>query len=314
MTEFGFIEHLRNLCKSLPDGGFEGIGDDCAIYPIGDGDSLVITTDALNEGIHFLRHATSAAEIGAKSLAVNISDVAAMGAKPIASLLAIGIPADLPKGWIEDFTQGYIEASKRYGVALIGGDTTASVSGITITVTAIGRAKSCNIKRRSAAKVGDTILVASPLGGSAVGLHDILSGQLSTAAADTHRNPKPQIVEGQWFGEQPCVHAMMDLSDGLASDLRHILEESKVGAEVEVNSIPLYEGATIEQAVSGGEDYKLLLTADSNAIDLLSQQFLDRFGCKLYPIGSIVANGEHKIKWLKEGVEITPEWRGFEHF
>ena len=107
---------------------------------------------------------------------------------------------------------------------------------------------------------------------------------------------------------------MMDHSDGLASDLRHILEESKDGAEVEVNSIPLYEGATIEQAVSGGEDYKLLLTADSNAIDLLSQQFLDRFGCKLYPIGSIVANGEHKIKWLKEGVEITPEWRGFEHF
>lgn len=314
MTEFGFIEHLRNLTKTLPDGGFEGIGDDCAIYPVGDGDSIVITTDALNEGVHFLRHAASAAEIGAKSLAVNISDVASMGATPIASLLSIGIPANLPKGWIEAFTNGYIEASRRYGVALIGGDTTSSLDGITIAVTAIGRTKSCNIKRRSAAKVGDTILVAGSLGGSAVGLHDILSNHIDTIAANIHRNPTPQVAEGEWLGKQHTVHAMMDLSDGLASDLRHILEESKVGAEIEVEHIPLYEGATIEQAVSGGEDYKLLFTAESNAIDNLAQQFLDRFGYKLYPIGSIVANGEYKIKWLKEGVEIATQWRGFEHF
>ena len=140
MTEFGFIDSIRRLFAELPDNGFEGIGDDCAVLPLGDGTSLLFTADLLTEGVHFLRAATSARELGRKSLAVNLSDIAAMGARPVATLLSLALPADAEDAWTAEFTEGYRELSARYGAALVGGDTTRSAGGITINVTAIGRA------------------------------------------------------------------------------------------------------------------------------------------------------------------------------
>ena len=137
MTEFGFIDSIKRLFATLPDNGFEGIGDDCAILPIGSGESLVFTADLLAEGVHFLRDATSARELGRKSLAVNLSDVAAMGARPVATLLSIALPADAADTWAEAFMLGYRELSEQFGAALVGGDTTRSLSGVTINVTAI---------------------------------------------------------------------------------------------------------------------------------------------------------------------------------
>ena len=163
MTEFGFIEQIRTRFASLPDNGFEGIGDDCAILPLGDGESLVFTADLLTEGVHFLRAATTARELGRKSLAVNLSDVASMGARPVATLLSIALPADAADAWAAEFIEGYRELSAASGTALVGGDTTRSVSGITINVTAIGRAPSANLKRRSDARPGDVIFAADQL-------------------------------------------------------------------------------------------------------------------------------------------------------
>lgn len=312
MTEFEFIDHIAKLFAPISTHGFEGIGDDCAVLPIGEEESLVFTADLLAENIHFLRHAASAYEIGRKSLAVNLSDVAAMGVSPIATLLSIALPNDLPKSWAKEFMEGYHALSEEFSVALIGGDTTRSDSGITINVTAIGRGPSANIKRRSDARSGDVIFVAGKLGASGRGLQDLLAGEYGTPQAITHNNPQPQVTEGIWLGAHREVHAMMDLSDGLASDLRHILQRSKVGAEIDTQLIPIAESSELRTALCGGEDYKLLFTVDPFATESLIKDFHAHFGTPIYPIGRITESG--KLQWLDNGNPIEADWQGFMHF
>ncbi len=319
MTEFGFIEQIKALCASLPNNNFEGIGDDCAVLPIGNGDALLFTQDMLIERVHFLRDASSPYELGQKSLAVNISDIAAMGARPIASLLSLSIPKELTGEWIEQFMVGYRDISQRYGVALIGGDTTASKGDFTINITAIGQSKLEYIKRRSDAKVGDIIAVTGELGGSGMGLRDILNGQFDTPSAQLHKGPTPRIEQGIWLGYSQSVHAMMDISDGVASDLRHILKASGTGAQIELSSIPISHFGTtppsqedLEFALSAGEDYELLLTIEADNFDKLSQEYLERFNTPLYPIGKIIAGNE--IVWLRNDTPQTDDFKGFTHY
>lgn len=312
MTEFGFIDHIRKLFAALPSNGFEGIGDDCAVLAVGGGESLVFTSDLLTEEVHFLRRATSARELGRKSLAVNLSDVAAMGARPVATLLSLALPADAANGWAEEFIAGYRELSEQFGTALVGGDTTRSAAGITINVTAIGRAADAHLKRRSAARAGDIVLVGSELGASGAGLRDIVAGRYDTPQAAAHRNPTPQVAEGIWLGARDEVHAMMDLSDGLASDIRHILESSSVGAEIDTERIPVAPGADLRTAACAGEDYKLLLTAAPDAAPHLMADFLARFGTPLYPIGRITA--AQGLVWLRNNTPQPLDWQGYTHY
>lgn len=312
MTEFGFIDKICARFAELPLNGFEGIGDDCAVLPVADGDALLFTADLLNEGVHFLRRATSARELGGKALAVNLSDIAAMGGRPVATLLSLALPPDASETWAEEFMEGYRALSERYGVALVGGDTTRSGQGITINVTAIGRAPLSCIKRRSAARPGDVLFTTGALGASGAGLRDLLAGQLDTPAAVEHRNPRPQVEEGLWLGTRREVHAMMDLSDGLASDLRHILDRSGVGAEVLLERIPVAEGSDLQTAACGGEDYKLLLTADAEGAGRLADEFLKRFGSPLHPLGRITDTRE--LVWLQNGNPVPLDWHGFTHY
>lgn len=311
MGEFELIEAICRLSSHLPTNGFEGIGDDCAVLPIGGGEALVFTTDALNEGVHFLRHATSPRDLGHKTLAVNLSDVASMGVRPVAVMLTIGLPDDLPEGWATEFVEGLLTLATRYDVALIGGDTTRSQGGITLSITAIGRGPITHLKRRRAARVGDTILVSAPLGGSAVGLSDILRGDLSTSMAVLHRLPEPEIEAGAWLGSREEVHAMMDISDGVASDIGHILTESGVGAAIELGAIPCDERATLREALCGGEDYRLLLTADTAHLQPLMDDFEAKFSRPLYPIGRITEQG---LVWLENEKPSSFDGRGYTHF
>ena len=314
--EFDFIGDIREMFAKLPKNGFEGIGDDCAVLPMGD-EALVFTSDMLNEGIHFLTDKSSAFQIGYKSLMVNISDVAAMGAKPVATLLSLALPEELFGEWSKEFMRGYHKASKKYGVKLVGGDTTKSESGVCISVTAIGRAPLANIKRRSAAKVGDVVMVTGKLGASAAGLRDVLAGELKTRNAKTHLMPEAHVLEGEWLGTQECVHAMCDVSDGVASDLQHILDESKKSAIV--SELPIVKGATWDDAFGGGEDYKLLFTVERRKADELSQQFESKFGRPLYKIGRIV---KPNYDVYEIGVEqedgtvmcCSAGWGGYHHF
>lgn len=317
MTEFGFIDRIRTLFAALPDNGFEGIGDDCAVLPVGrnaDGEEevLLFTADLLTEGVHFLRHATPARELGRKALAVNLSDIAAMGGRPVATLLSIALPRDAAGTWAEEFMEGYRELSERYATALVGGDTTRSESGITVNVTAIGRAPAAHVKRRSDARPDDVIFAGGELGVSGAGLRDILAGRLDTPLAAAHRNPEPQVAEGLWLGARSEVHAMMDLSDGLASDLGHILERSAVGAEVDLERIPVAAGSDLRTAACGGEDYKLLFTAAPDAAEELAAAFRARFGRPVHPIGRITAGRE--LVWIRGGRPEPLNWHGFTHY
>ena len=318
MGEFDFIDNIRRSFEGIGNDAITGIGDDCAVIPVSATESLVVTTDMLVEGVHFLRHATSARELGGKSLAVSLSDIAAMGAHPIASFLSIALPGECRCGgnahggeWADEFMQGYREVSAHYNVNLAGGDTTGSAAGVAINVTIIGRAPNNNLKFRNGARPGDIVAVCGPLGESAAGLRDILDGHLDTPFARIHRNPTPQVEEGEWLGGRPQVHSMIDLSDGLASDLLHILRASGVGAQIDLEKIQT--PVPIEFAVTGGEDYKLLFTVSKEGWDALRDDYLKRFGTYLHPIGTIIS-GAPGIIWMENCAPVIKNWRGFTHF
>ena len=314
--EFDFIGDIRDMFAKVPKNGFEGIGDDCAVLPMGD-EALLFTSDMLNEGVHFLTDKSTAYQIGYKSLMVNISDVAAMGARPVATLLSLALPEERFGEWSKSFVEGYYEASKKYGVKLVGGDTTKSESGVCISVTAIGRASKANIKRRSKAKTGDVVMVTGELGASAAGLRDVLAGKLRTRNAKIHLMPEAQVLEGEWLGKQEAVHAMCDVSDGIASDLQHILDESKKSAII--SALPVAKGAKWNDAFGGGEDYKLLLTVDKSQADDLAKRFERKFGTPLYNIGRIIKPNcdvyNIGIERKDGGVIFSSAgWGGFHHF
>lgn len=317
--EFDFIESISEMFRTMPNNGFEGIGDDCAVLPIGDDEALVFTSDMLNEGIHFLTDKSTPFQIGYKSLMVNISDVAAMGAKPVATLLSLALPKDKFGEWSAEFIRGYKKASKKYGVKLVGGDTVGSKSGVCISITAIGRAPMTNIKRRSAAKTGDVVMVSGKLGASAAGLRDVLTGKLSTRNAKIHLMPEARVEEGIWLGAQPEVHAMCDISDGIASDLQHIIDKSKRGAVISEQDIPIACGASFQDAICGGEDYQLLFTVDKRRAEELAQRFEEQFGKPLYRIGEIVRPNYdcYDIGIESDNGEViycSAGWGGFNHF
>ena len=308
-SEFGFIGDIATMFGALPHHGFEPIGDDCTVLPMGD-DALVMTTDMLVEDVHFLREASTPEEVGIKSLMVNISDVAAMGAIPVATLLSIALPASAQGEWAERFMRGYHEVSAKEGVALVGGDTTAAKDKISINVVAIGRAPMANIKRRSQAQVGDVICVTGKLGISSKGLVDIMFGDINTTAAKAHRIAQARTAEGAWLGTRSEVHAMMDISDGIASDIKHIMELSSVGAEIDIEKIPTdYD---IRFATTGGEDYELLLTVDSAAFDTIAEELFKATGTTLTKIGTITEGDS--LTWLDNGTPTELELKGFTHF
>ena len=265
---------------SVPDPSWVGIGDDCAVIPLSPetggapASDLLVSTDMLVEGTHFLMEDISPRQLGWKSAAVNISDIAAMGGKPIATFLSLALPKTLPEQWMQEFMEGYNGISEKYGAALLGGDTTCSPDRICINVTVLGTCPRGKAKLRSAARPGDLVCVTGTLGDSAAGLRLILGGQKGAAPRlmDRHYTPTPRVEEGLALSCLPGVHAMMDISDGVGSDLRHILDESGVGARIDTGKLPISKELQAlcsekgwdpkELALSGGEDYELLFTMD----------------------------------------------------
>ena len=277
--EFELIEWIRKQF-SVPD-GMLGIGDDCAVIPQKEGEETLVTTDMLVEGVHFLLEDIDAYSLGWKSAAVNLSDIAGMGGRPVGTFLSIALPKGFRDDVIEGFLKGYKDISDRFSCPLLGGDTTASPDKLCINVTVLGTCPAGRSRKRSAAKPGDLVCVTGPLGDSGAGLKLVLEGVGKSPAGteltgdekvlrERHYRPVPRILEGMELAQTPGVDAMMDISDGLGSDLRHILDESGTGARVDVRSLPLSAELRavcarrgwdpVGLAAGGGEDYELLFT------------------------------------------------------
>lgn len=323
LGEFGLIEEIKKRFSTFNSDTTQGIGDDCAIIPKNDEISYVITTDMLVEGKHFILDNISSFELGHKSLAVNISDVASMGATPYCSFLSFALSNEVDEQWCRGFIDGYYSLSHQYNIPLLGGDTTSANDGaLTISVTAIGEVKNSNIKLRSMAKVGDIIAVTSNLGDSALALKLMLGGEeCPDDLRNFHNKPNPHIKQGEWLGAQSAVNAMMDISDGVASDITHICKLSECGAKINTSVIPHSERLKeicenrqlniLDFSLAGGEDYSLLLTVSPSKFEGLKQEFDNLFKENITAIGEITESG---ISYINSSGKVVEQKLGFRHF
>lgn len=303
--EFGLIASIRDRARTSSSRVTLGIGDDCAGLALTPGAEVLVTTDMLMEGRHFRLGEASPTEVGYKALAVNLSDIAAMAGIPVAAFVAIALPRSTAVEVARGLLDGMMPLLERFGVALAGGDTNAWDGPLVVSVTLIGEATPRGAVRRSGARPGDTVLVTGPLGGS-------LSGR--------HLRPMPRIAEALALAEAASIHAMLDLSDGLAGDLAHILAESGVGATLDAASIPIHPDALamartsgrspIDHALGDGEDFELCLTLDpSDAARLLPAP---PPGVALFRVGTI--DGESGLRLRGPDGSISPLIaRAFDH-
>jgi thiamine-monophosphate kinase len=326
--EDDLVRLIRMLVRRRAPGLLAGVGDDCAVLETRAGASLLATTDLLVEDVHFRRRWAEPADIGAKALAVNISDIAAMGGTPRWALVGLGCPESTGSDEIEAFYEGALGVADAYGVVIVGGDTSSSPAGWLVSITLLGDAVSPVL--RSTARAGDLIAVTGTLGQAAAGLavleretapHGIDASPLGDVTA-AHLRPRPRVDEGRWLEAAGGVTAMMDLSDGLATDLARLIAESGVGARVDVEHLPIARATRIvaealdvdpvDWATGGGEDYELLVVCEPMALSRLRAGLADATGTTLSAVGEITAGSG--VRWLDgrgRSVAVAP---GFEHF
>jgi thiamine-monophosphate kinase len=309
MNEF---ELIARLTKSLPTNEtvVAGAGDDCAVLDFGlPGKLFLFKTDAVVEGIHFTEE-TTPEKIGRKALARCLSDVAAMAGVPAAALVTIGLPKKFDAEFVVKIYSGLTTLAKKYDVAIVGGETTTNPGGIFISIAALGTIGRGKQVLRAGAKAGDAIFVTGELGGSLLG---------------RHLDFEPRLAEAQWLVENFSIHAMADVSDGLAGDLRHILSASGTGAELLKTALPVSRAARL-QARSGssakpawaavladGEDFELLFTvASADAVKLLDAWKKKFPKLKLSCIGKIVAGEGIRLRDLHGSHKLNAH--GYTHF
>ncbi len=300
MSENSILVRLRRRAAAPP--GSElilGIGDDCALFRPRRRDlDLVFTTDMLIEDVHFLRQTHSAADIGWKTLARGLSDIAAMGAEPRFCLVSLAVARDLDEKWIDNFFGGLLSLARRYKTPLAGGDL-ARAAKVSCDIVVCGAVPKGGALLRSGARPGDHIYVSGVLGGSALGL-----ATRSGRALRRHLRPEPRLSLGRFLREKLCATAAMDLSDGLSIDLQRLCAASGVSAEIDA-PLPAFPGATLEQALHGGEDYELLFTLPPDRIAPA------RFrGLPLTRIGVIRAGRKGRVTFF--GSPLAPG--GWDHF
>jgi len=323
ISEFELIRRIRGLMANFQKEVLVGIGDDAAVIKARENEFYLFTTDTLVEDVHFKWEFISPWQLGWKALAVNVSDIAAMGGYPTFALVTLGFPPETSSSRIEDIYKGLQELSSGLKVEIIGGDVVRSPVFF-ITLSLLGEVEVGKAILRSGATPGDTIYLTGDVGAAAAGL--ILLTEKEVALRPSVREflkkrwllPFPRVKEGRQIALQGLATAMIDISDGLVSDLYHILEESKVGAEIWAEKLPIasetkealswLNKSSLEVALQGGEDYELLFTAPSIK-DV--EKILD---FPVTPIGKIL--GEEPKLWLvdKEGRKRKLEPKGWDHF
>lgn len=344
--EFGLIERLSAIAAPTlgnTPGIIEGIGDDCAVYRTGGPSIQVATTDLLVEHIHFDLLTTPMHHLGSKSISVNVSDVCAMNALPEYALVSIAVPRNMPVEMIEQLYNGMAHAASLYGLAIAGGDTSSSPSGLTISITMIGQTREERLAYRKGARPGDLVCVTGRLGGSAAGLkllmreRDFMMEMLQNnepynkdvmtelkeyaEAIRCHLLPEARTDIVQFFHERGIVpSAMIDVSDGLAADLRHICRRSKVGAHLDESRIPVlpearavadeFQDDALGWALAGGEDYQLLFTLPKERYEAIADNR------DISTIGEILPqeDGMQLTDIFGMTIDLEDSTGGFDHF
>ncbi len=323
--EFGLIDRIRKRFPPSKRSLLVGIGDDSAVLRPKKDTDILLTTDLLVEDIHFDLKYTTFRQLGHKALAVNISDIAAMGGIPRYLVVSIAIPGELDINDIDEFYRGIGTLAKRFGISLAGGDTSASKKGIFISFTLLGDVEPGIAIARSGARVGDSIIATGSLGDSSAGLEILKKGEETEKGYNylkkRHLMPIPRVDEGRFLATNKLATSMIDISDGLLSDLSHTLDESGVGAQLFLEKIPISpqlksycaekEVSPLKYAFSGGEDYELLFTASKRSISRITNNpLLKKTGVSV--IGQIVKR--RGIRWAGHNKIDEEALKGYDHF
>jgi thiamine-monophosphate kinase len=303
--------------------GMTGIGDDAAVLPSINDEHYVISKDLLVENIHFRLSYFDPEGLAHKALHANLSDIAAMGARPAFLLLGLAIPPTLDHIWVRRFSEALANECHRQKVGLIGGDTTASLHDLFISITVVGRAPRATLKYRTGAESGDVVCVVGELGEAYCGFK-LLEGKQAGFKEIKAKSlcPMALVQEGLWLGGRSEVKAMMDISDGLFVDFGRLAEKSGVGGVIDLNSLkpsPHLKAACsllniepVECVLVGGEDYALLFAVAANDVELVSREFESVFSYKPNQIGFI--NAGQGIRLMQNGVDVPWTYKAFSHF
>ncbi len=309
-SEFSLIEKYFSRQTASRDDVLLGIGDDAAVMQLAPNEQLVVSTDTMVSGVHFPED-TSPFDIGYKLMAVNLSDLAAMGAVPRWASLALTLP-DSNEIWLEEFSAGLFELAKQYSVQLVGGDTTRG--SLTLSLTLQGTVTSNQYLQRGNAQVGDAIFVSGQLGDAGLALRQLLAKETINRDCLVRLNqPTPRVELGQSL--LGIANAAIDISDGLLADLGHVLDASQLGAHVQLQDLPLTEAVSSLTAkgdwllpLNAGDDYELCFTVPDSAIAQLERQH-----CRLTRIGTVV-EGKGISCFTSTGKWDLPDDLGYEHF
>lgn len=314
LTEKALISRIRAQA-GRKRGIVAGIGDDCAILQIPIGHEALVTTDFSLEGVHFRREWHSAEVVGHRCLTRGLSDIAAMGGTPIAAFLSLALPRNLAQNWVSGFLKGVLNLAHAHHVILAGGDTAQSPGGVLVDVVVVGSAPKGKALRRSRARPGDSLYVTGLLGTAAAALRLLFAGRkILPSDFPGHFCPSPRIEVGKFLLDHELASAMIDLSDGLSTDLAHICEESGVGAELRATAIPRAiagkpaREVDLRFALHGGDDYELLFTAARSK--RVPSQIA---GVPITQIG-LITRGHRILLVNQRGIASTLQPQGWQHF
>lgn len=327
INEFALIERIKPDSIVNPERVVQGIGDDAAVEKISGEKYLLSACDMLIEDIHFLRNCITPWQLGYKAIAVNFSDIAAVGGKPTGVLASLGLPGDVEVAYVDEFFKGLKSLCSEYKVNLLGGDIVRSPFHIVVNVTVLGEVTPNMLILRSGAKISDVLLVTGTVGDSKAGLELLMrsdqKSNLDSNLLSKHLTPKPPVEEGVFLAAQGVVTSMNDISDGLSNEISEIADASSVGAKIYAHKIPIsaeakkiaYELDTdvLDWALYGGEDYQLVITCKKGEQEKLKKNFKEKFKKELFEIGEITSSSEGIVMKRNEKLEII-EAKGYSHF
>lgn len=328
LGEFPLIERLAKIVGSQHPGVLVGIGDDTAVLE-GLGEELLLATvDAQVETVHFLREAITPQQLGRRSLAVNLSDIAAMGGRPTVALVSLVVPLETEVDWLLHLYQGLHQEARRWGVAVVGGNMARAPQHTVIDVCLLGQVAPDQVLLRSGAHPGDLVLVTGTLGEAAAGLRLVQRPGLKSLAREALLarlfTPTPRLREAAIIAQTKQATAMIDLSDGLSSDLLHICQQSAVGVRLFSERLPVSPAVqevarqctetALDLALSGGEDFELCFTAPKDAAEALLRAIPSQTGTPVSIIGEVLPEAAGQTIRLPGGMEVALQARGWEHF